>query len=231
MRTKKSKENILDLYKKFPKERKLLRLKDVKEWKDNPNDDYSQVPRLAKIFKAFGQIKPIVVWKEDMVSYAGNHSTRAMKLLNQKFVEAEVVDFPDQATAELYGLADNESAKMTELSNTAIVKLLKAKRIQNFATDDEIRMITGFDEKKFKSLLLSTEEMPSELPDINIAGFVPSKTDFVVIQFEDRTDLDKFRVLAGVKVAHQRVIPFDTIKHLIDLDAVPKKKRLVGGKR
>lgn len=232
MRRKRTKtEKIIELYKKFPKEKKLLKIKDVKEWKDNPNDDYSQVHRLAEIFKKFGQIKPIVVWNEDMVSYAGNHSVRALKLLNQEYVEAEVVEFPDRETAELYGLADNESAKMTELSDQAIIRLLQAKRIKNYADPEEIRMITGFDEKKFKALLLSTEEMPSALPDVSIEGFVPSKTDFVVIQFEDRKDLEKFRALAGIKVAHQRVIPFEDIVSFINFDAKPKKKRLIKKRR
>jgi hypothetical protein len=220
-------EKIEALYKKFHKEKKLLDINDIKEWEDNPNNDYSQVPRLAKIFEAFGQITPITIWSKDMVSYKGNHTVRAMKLLNQKKIEAEVVDFPDRATAELYGLADNESAKMSVLDDMAIVKLLKAKRISSFADKDEIRMITGFDEKKFKSLMMSTEDMPTELPDVKIEGFVPSKTDFVVIQFENKSDLEKFKALAGIKVSHQRVIPFELISKFIDLDSKLKKRRLI----
>lgn len=162
-----------------------------------------------------------------MVSYKGNHTVRAMKLLKQKKIEAEVVDFPDQATAELYGLADNESGKMSALDDSAIVSLLRAKRITSFADKDEIRLITGFDEKRFKSLLLSTEGMPSELPDVKIEGFVPSKVDFVVIQFENVKDLEKFKSLAGIKVAHQRVIPYELVSKYINYDARPKKKRLI----
>ena len=225
--SKDARKVVEELYKKLHKEKKLVRIKDIKEWKDNPNDDYSQVPRLAKIFKQFGQIKPIVVWSKDMVSYAGNHSVRAMKLLNQKLIEAEVVDFPDKASAELYGLADNASAKMTELSDNAIVKLLKAKRIQSFADKDEIRMITGFDEKKFKALLLSTEDMPSALPDVTIEGFIPSKTDFIVVQFDEKKDLERFKELVGIKVSHQRVVPFESIRRFINFELKPIKKRLI----
>lgn len=212
-RSEKEIKRAVELYRKYPKEIKVINIDEVKLWKDNPNDDYSSVSRLAKIFEAHGQITPIVVWRKNMVCYKGNHSLLAMKELGQKKIEVTIVDFPNREAAELYGLADNISGKMTTMSDEAVVKLMRAERIKTYAGDEEeLRMITGFSEKEYKSLILSTEEMPTELPKVDIEGFVPSKTDFVVIQFEDKEELEFFKEMAGIKVAHQRVVPFELIR-------------------
>jgi hypothetical protein len=218
-------KEIIKLFKKYPKEFKVLKIDEIKKWKDNPNDDYSQVPRLSKIIKKHGQIKPIVVNSKDMICYAGNHVLEAMKLLCQKEIEVVVVEFPSRAAAELYGLADNEASKMTTLNDRAIVKLLQSDRIQSFADEKEIQMITGFDEKTYKSLLMSSEEMPTALPDVDIEGFVPSKTDFIVIQFESKVELDKFKEQAGMKIAHQRVVSYDILRPFIHFEDKSKKLR------
>lgn len=224
--TKVEKKKVLKLYAKMEKHRAILKIKKVKQWKDNPNNDFSQVPRLAEIFKEFGQITPIVVWDEDMVAYKGNHTIEALKLLGAEEVEAEVVEFPDQETAELYGLADNESSNMTVLDDKATIKLLQSKRMKKrYADPEEIRMITGFSDKKFKSLILSSD-MPDKLPDVSIEGFVAVKTNFLVVQFEEPEEVDEIRKLLGIQQERQRVVLYEQLKPFIDFDRKKKGKKI-----
>ena len=228
-KTKKAKiDRIVKLYEKFPKVLKKCKIEKIKKWKNNPNNDFSQVKRLAKIFNRFGQISPLVVWSKNNVCYKGNHSLEALKYLGCKTVEVIVVDFPDLETAELYGLADNQASKMTALDDEAIVSLLQSDRVSNFADPEEIRMITGFTDKEYKGLLMQTEDMPETLPNVSISGIIPSKTDFIVVQFEDKKTMEAFKALAGIENLNKRVIPFKAIKKYVSLKSKKIRRKRNG---
>lgn len=236
---KKSGSQILNSYDKYTKR---VDIDSLNLWANNPNNDYSSVPRLAELLKIHGQVTEVVVWPKNMVIYKGNHTWKALKKLGAKKVDVLFVEFPNEGAAIAYGMADNASGRWGDgMDPDLLAKMLKSKEVYRFAGgEEEIRMASGFSEKEFKALMLSTEEMPSALPNVEIAGLAPGKSDFMVVQFENKIQMRKFKKKIGIDVEHQRVIPIETLQKFMCDDeeaeerlsrSKAKKKKVVKKRR
>lgn len=208
---KKTGSQILNSYNKYTKR---VDIDSLNLWANNPNNDYSTVGRLSELLKVHGQVTEVVVWPKNMVIYKGNHTWKALKKLGAKKIDVLFVEFPNEGAAIAYGMSDNASGRWgNDMDPDLLAKMLRSKEVYSFAGgEEEIRMASGFNEKEFKSLMLSTEEMPSSLPNVEIAGLAPGKSDFMVVQFESKDHMDRFKKLLGIDVEHQRVIPIEILE-------------------
>lgn len=190
---------------------KVVRIDSIKKWDKNPKNPKkfkAAVKRLAKIFKAHGQVTPIVVYTKDNMIRKGNTTLEAMKLNKAKKILVKFVNFPSRAAANAYAVADNESGTWNTMDGDLLGQLM---RTEELGTDEQVvQAMTGLSEKDMRSLMLSSE-LPDELPDVDIEGEVDGKSDFVVVQFSDKKQMQSFKKKLGIGVEHQRVIPYDTL--------------------
>jgi hypothetical protein len=214
---KKSKQSVKsEILNEYEKTNAKVDIDSLNLWANNPNNDYSTVDRLAELLKVHGQVTEVVVWPKNMVIYKGNHTWKALKKLGAKKIDVLFVDFPNEGAAIAYGMADNASGRWgNDMDPDLLAKMLKSKEVYNFAGgEEEIRMAAGFNEKEFKALMLSTDEMPTSLPNVDIAGIAPGKNDFMVVQFDSKDQMNKFKKILGIDVEHQRVIPIEKLERI-----------------
>lgn len=211
-KSKKSvKSQIPNKYRKYTER---VDIDSLNLWANNPNNDYSTVGRLAELLKVHGQVTDVVVWPKNNVIYKGNHTWKALKKLGAKKVDVLFVEFPNEGAAIAYGMSDNASGRWgDDMDPDLLAKMLRSKEVYDFAGgEDEIRMAAGFTEKEFKAMMLSTDEMPTSLPNVDIAGIAPGKSDFMVVQFESKEHMASFKKLLGIDVEHQRAIPIEILE-------------------
>lgn len=173
----------------------------VSLWVDNPRKNDKSVRPLAKLLKQYGQRTPIVVWVEDNCIYKGNTTWKAAKYLKWDKIWVAYANFRDHEDAVSYGLADNKSSEWSEWDDNILTKLLTEK----FKGLDKAQVsgLTGFKESELSSFLLSTKEMPDELPIVDIKGNVVSlKDDYAVLEFDNKSQRLKF--MEAIDVSHDR---------------------------
>jgi len=83
-----------------------------------------QLDVLAGSLTRFGQVKPIVVNRDDGTIIAGNATFFAAQRLGWKTIAAVLVD-PKKVDPVAYGLADNRIARMSELNDALVADLLR----------------------------------------------------------------------------------------------------------
>lgn len=218
-------------------ELKTVAIDSVKLWDKNPRKNDKAVPKLQKILKAHGQVSPIVVNTADGMIYKGNTTWKAMKANKEQKVLALFVKFPSQASATAYGIADNKAGEFSEWDDSILAAIMHSEDITSLGDEKEIKMLTGLDDKQYKSLMLSTD-LPDDLPDVDIQGLVAGKSDFVVIQFTSAQAVKEFKERLSLPEKYSRVIPYEilTEKMAFRTEAAPtsapaSKKKLVIKKR
>lgn len=96
---------------------------------------------ITKSLKMYGQVKPIVVRRENNTIYAGNGTHAAAKSLGWDTIAVAFIDF-DHASATGYGLLDNRSADLADWDyknvKAADRVLMEAKHPTIGWTDDEL---------------------------------------------------------------------------------------------
>lgn len=185
-------------------------INDVKFWKENPRDNDAASKKLAELIKVHGFTKPIIVWDRNMVTYAGNTALKAAHRLNMEQIPVIKREFTNEDAAIAYGISDNKAGEFSSWDDEQLAHLFKAK--------DFSGINLGFDKKHVKSLMLS-EDLPDALPDIDLQGKIDGKSDFMVLQFNSKDEMNEFIEYMGYP-AHQRVLPFNDVK-------IEKKKRKV----
>lgn len=210
-------------------ELKVVDIDSLIEWDKNPKTDKqieAKVPRLMQILKANGQISPVVVWKENKMIYKGNTTKRAMKRLGATKIKALFVNFPNEETACVYGIADTQSSVGVEADPALLASLMKGDLVLKLdVNENDLQLMTGLSSKEYKSMML-TEELPMELPDVDLQGIVPGKSDFMVVQFSSKDEMEELKNILGLKTEHQRVIPYELLKKfIIARDITPKRRR------
>lgn len=101
------------------KQIEMWKIKDVKQYENNPRNNDDSVKGVAESIKQFGFKQPIVVDKDGVI-IAGHTRLRAAKRLKMKEVPVIVADDLTEEQAKAYRLADN---KVGELSTWDIEKL------------------------------------------------------------------------------------------------------------
>lgn len=116
----------------------------IRLWEDNPrmNDDASV--KLAEIIEAHGIKSPIVCWSKNRVIYKGNTTFKACRLLGMDKVPVIFHDFPSEASAKAYGIADNKASEMAGWDDEVLTKIMGAKEFKNHG------FVTGFSEKEIE---------------------------------------------------------------------------------
>lgn len=186
---------------------KVVDIDSITPWEKNPKKYKDKIDELVVSIKQYGQRKPLTVWTKNNVIYTGNNTWYAMKKLKYEKIAVLFEEFRDEKEAIGWGLIENKSGENQEWDQGKLAALLQGETFQGLKSD-EIAMLTGFKDKDMKSLLLSTAELPDVLPDVDLDGGVPDKADFIVIQFESRPAMQKFKERLGFETKHPRVVPY-----------------------
>lgn len=161
---------------------------DIIPWKNNPRKNDAAAPKLAEVISARGQITPIVVWRKNMVAYKGNTTIKAMQILNRKTIKVLFADFPSEAAAVAYGIADNKSSEWAEWDEAVL---------QKFFTTPEIVKSSGFSEIERRALFFEPE--PENIKKINAANIGLKDKIVVVVLDVAKKDLFKDMLTQWVK--------------------------------
>jgi hypothetical protein len=131
----------------------------VKQWKDNPmGHGNKDVEMLSKILQAHGQRSPIIIWRKNMTIYKGNGTHQAMKKLGMKKIKVQFEDFPSEAAAKAYGIADNKASELSDWDADVLVSILSSEEMKSMQpvlgfTDSELRGLNfQADEEKMEGL-------------------------------------------------------------------------------
>lgn len=145
----------------------------IEQLSPDPNNarKHSQrnIDAVAASLKQFGQRKPIVVTRENVV-IAGNGTLQAAKSLGWKTVTVTVFPFDDPVKARAFAIADNRTAELAEWDEEILVESL---RDLNLA---ELLDVTGFTQAElleFEDVVIDDEQEEQgsllALADVTIA--------------------------------------------------------------
>lgn len=160
----------------------------IKLWENNPRKNTGAIPKLAEIIKVRGQITPVVVWRKNMTVYKGNTTVGALKLLGKKTVKVLFVDFPSEAAAVSYGIADNKSSEWAEWDEEIL---------QKFFTSPEIVQASGFSEVEKRALFFEPEQ--GNIEKVNAANIGLKDKIIVIVLDVAKKDLFKDMLSQWVK--------------------------------
>lgn len=205
----------------------IVDIESVKPWEKNPRKNEKAIDKLAKVIGQYGQRTPISVWRKDRKIYKGNTTYFAMKKAGYKKIAVMWQDFKDDREAQGYAMVDNAAGEWSDWDEGMLAELLQGEAFEGMESA-EIGRLTGFDDKMLKGLLLSTAELPDVLPDVDLSGSIPDKADFIVIQFESKEEMQKFKHRLGFQTKHPRVVPYvDLLKVMEWKEEHEMKKKIV----
>jgi hypothetical protein len=194
---------------------KVVDIDSLREWKDNPKTEeqiQGKVGRLKKILKSNGQVSPVVAWTKNNVIYKGNTTRRAMKELGSKKIKVLYVPFPSEEIASVYGIADTQSSIGVGVDPILLARLMKGDLILKLdVNENDLQIMTGLSSKEYKSMMLGSEH-PEDLPNVDLQGIIPGKSDFMVVQFTSKDEMNELKSILGLTTEHQRVIPYELLK-------------------
>lgn len=143
----------MPLQKQITKETKveLVPINSVKLWDKNPRRNDQAIEPLAKILTAHGQRSPVIVWRKNKVIYKGNTTWKALKSIGATHIKVQWEDFPSDAAAAAYAIADNKASEFSDWNDDILAQLLTAQEIS------VLRENTGFSEEELKGLTMEPD--------------------------------------------------------------------------
>lgn len=102
---------------------KVVELRDLKPYYNNPRDNAGAVPAVIESFKRYGFIKPIICDKDGVI-IAGHTRYIAAFQLGLKTVPV-VFSEMDEERAKLFRIADNKLAEKSEFDENMLLEELK----------------------------------------------------------------------------------------------------------
>jgi hypothetical protein len=102
---------------------KVVELKDLKPYYNNPRDNAGAVPAVIESFKRYGFIKPIICDKDGVI-IAGHTRYIAAFQLELKTVPVVFSEMDDEH-AKLFRIADNKLAEKSEFDENLLLEELK----------------------------------------------------------------------------------------------------------
>lgn len=196
-------------------ELEIVDIDSVIPWEDNPRDNEKAIGNLAKTIQHYGQRTPISVWEKDRKVYKGNTTWYAMKQAGFKKIAVMWQDFENKQEAIGYATSDNKASEWSSWDENKLAELLQSNQFSGMKSAD-ISALTGFNDHELKGLLLTTTELPDVLPNVDLTGNVPDKADFIVIQFENRDEMQEFKKRLGFETKHPRVVPYPDLLSVMD---------------
>ena len=113
----------------------------------------AQIKAIAKSLQEFGQQRPLVVDKNNIV-YAGNGTLQAALSLNWEKVDVVVLPFDDPIKCRAFAIADNRTSDLSTWDNAELVKSLE--EISNHNLLDTVGY-SSYDFYDLKALLSEME--------------------------------------------------------------------------
>jgi len=113
----------------------------------------AQIKAIAKSLEEFGQQRPLVVDKNNVV-YAGNGTLQAAQSLNWEKVSVVVLPFDDPIKCRAFAIADNRTSDLSSWDNAELVKSLE--EINNANLLDTVGY-SSYDVDDLKALLSEME--------------------------------------------------------------------------
>lgn len=140
-RTAKEKQRLERKFERVP-------LDQLTPWKDNPRINQDAVPVIASLIKQHG-FAGVIVATPDGVIRAGHTRYEAMLALQDDpdykgprgVIDVHWMNFPNEAAAEAYSLADNKSAERSDWDHAKLASLF---RKRNKADMEMLRQFSGF---------------------------------------------------------------------------------------
>ena len=114
--------------------------------------DQRSIETLIESYGEFGQRKPVVVRREDMIVEAGNGTLAAFKALGWKAIAAVVCD-DSESVAKRFALVDNRSAQLAEFDEDLLKQML-----EEIASEGGNLTSLGWTEEEIEELLAEAEE-------------------------------------------------------------------------
>jgi hypothetical protein len=119
----------------------------------NPDNPIEHVEKNLEAIKAslqrFGQLKPVVVRKEDNTILCGHAVTQAARELGWSEVAAVLVDHLGAQEAAAFALTDNKTASLADFKYELVSRIIMAEQKSGQApigwTQDDIEVLTTFD--------------------------------------------------------------------------------------
>jgi hypothetical protein len=188
---------------------RFVSVDSVQLWKGNPWKHDNAVPRLAELLAINGQKSPVQVWRKNNTIYKGNHTKKALVYLGQnieqvahaikdtvagiraritpELIKVEFTDFPSEAAAIAYGMADNNSGMGGEYDDDTLRRLLMVD--EEYFTAKR----TGFTEKELKAFKLSTAGGMDGLENVDLQGEIGDIGEFLILTFADAAQVARFK--------------------------------------
>jgi hypothetical protein len=113
----------------------------------------AQIKAIAKSLEEFGQQRPLVVDKNNVV-YAGNGTLQAAQSLNWEKISVVVLPFDDPIKCRAFAIADNRTSDLSSWDNAELVKSLE--EINNANLLDTVGY-SSYDVDDLKALLSEME--------------------------------------------------------------------------
>lgn len=127
-------------------------INSIKSWEENPRKhSLAATKKLMKILDKYEQVTPVVVWRKNNVIYKGNGTYDALKRLKKTRIKVQFEDFPSEAAAIAYGIADNRASEFSKWDNETLLNLMTAEDMPN-----EI-VSTGFSEHDLEGIMKKLE--------------------------------------------------------------------------
>jgi len=145
------------------------------------NPRRGNVDAIASSYREFGQLKPIVIRKNDdgtATVIAGNHQLKAAKLLGWTHIAAVEMD-ADNKRAIAFALADNRTTELGHSDNTAVIELL------NGIIDEYAPLMNDLGWDEFEIAYYEEQAQQAAIPKQSGNGFIaPILTDLAMRAIE-----------------------------------------------
>tara|TARA_B100001123_G_C15308018_1_gene1023367 strand:+ start:396 stop:956 length:561 start_codon:yes stop_codon:yes gene_type:complete len=167
----------------------ILPIDKIQPWEKNPRKDHA-VKQIQASMEAFGYLNPILVQASSNRIVAGHGRYQALKETGVERVPVISLDIPDEK-ADMYTLADNKIAELSNWDFTQMADLLLEFDAQNFDVN-----LLGFTDDEIEAIMNVT-------PSGEVEG--SQELDFrIIIECENETDQrEVFEKLTGLGLKAQ----------------------------
>jgi len=140
-------------YKYIPKELYpyCVPINTIKFWKENPRNNKDGAVQLSELIKVHQFSKPIIVWAQNNVTYAGNTALQSAHILKMKMIPVIYRDFESESAAIAYGISDNKAGEYSSWDDGQLMQLFK---VHNFKGIN-----VGFSQLELKALDFEIDDL------------------------------------------------------------------------
>lgn len=156
----------------------------LKHLKTDPNNarkhGAKNMEAIQESLRRFGQLKPVVVTKSDLVVRAGNGTVAAARALGWKEIAVVLVDLSEEE-AKKYAVADNRTSDLSEWDSEELTSLLShwdnADRAAVGWADADIEALLKESSQQAEATVMATAQVVAgqPLPDVRMQYAQPGE--------------------------------------------------------